>query len=194
MKYIFKPASTLFVVAVLAVAALSIVYNLTLEPIKRQITSIQRAVKAEVLPEASDFSDNILPAKTGNIVAVFEGYTGDEIAGYEIAGYIVELSQRGYSGNINLMVGFSAHQNKITGMRVLRHTETPGLGALAVKEDFYLRFNNRALVPLGVVRANPGENDIQAITSATITTKAITSAVNEAIEWYNKTFSNKGEE
>jgi electron transport complex protein RnfG len=84
-----------------------------------------------------------------------------------------------------MMVGILATEAKISGMRVLRHTETPGLGANAVREDFYRRFENKYLVPLTVVRTSPGANEIQAITSSTITTRAITNAVNEAIAWYH---------
>jgi electron transport complex protein RnfG len=71
----------------------------------------------------------------------------------------------------------------------MKHTETPGLGSLATQESFYRKFDNRNLVPVKVVRtagtAGAGEDEIVAITSATITTRAITNAVNEAIEWFN---------
>ena len=177
MNYILRPAVTLFLTATVTVAALSVVYNLTLEPIERQIRKTQEAAMREVLPQASEYRET--QAKTGSITAVYEGLSGGDITGY-----IVRLSPEGYSGNIDLLVGISVHERKITGMRVLRHSETPGLGALAVKEEFYRQFDNRALAPLGVARTSPGEHDITAITSSTITSRAITNAVNEAIEWY----------
>ena len=58
---------------------------------------------------------------------------------------------------------------------------------LAVKGNFYRQFNSRELVRLNVTRSSPGENEIQAITSSTVTTRAVTGAVNEAIEWYLRT-------
>ena len=180
MKYIIKPAATLLITAVITVTALSIVYSFTKEPIEKQKRKTQETAMKEVLPQASEYRD-MQAEKTGSIVAVYGGY-----ANGDLVGFVVELSPEGYSGKIDLMVGISAIEEKITGMRVLRHSETPGLGANAVKEDFYRRYDNRALVSLGVVRASPGENDIQAITSSTITTRAITGAVNEAIEWYNQ--------
>ena len=179
MNYIIKPAAVLLITSVITIAALSVVYNLTLEPIERQKRRTQETAMKEVLPGVSEYRE--IPAeKTGSIVAIYEGVNGNTLAGY-----VVQLSPEGYSGNIDLMVGISVLDKKITGMRVLRHSETPGLGALAVKEDFYRRYNNKALVPLGVTRTSPGDNEIQAITSATITTRAITNAVNEAIEWFN---------
>ena len=190
MKYVLKPALTLFITAVLVVAGLSYVYNLTLDPIERQKRKTQEAAMKEVFPGASQYKE-MQTEKTGSIVSVYEALS-DKI----LKGYVVQLSPKGYSGNIDLIVGISLSENKITGMRVMKHTETPGLGALAVKEDFYRRYNNLELAPLSVVRTNPGRHEIQAITSATITTRAITGAVNEAIEWclVNKPLINEDEE
>ena len=178
MKYILKPAATLFITAVIVVAALSVAYNYTKEPIEKQKRKTQEAAMKQVLSNASVYRE-IQTGISGSISAVYEGLSGSVLIGY-----VVQLSPAGYSGNIDLMVGISASEEKITGMRVLKHTETPGLGSLAVKEDFYSRYNGKSLVPLSVVRSSPTENEIQAITSATITTKAITGAVNEAIEWF----------
>jgi len=184
LKYVFKPAATLFIIAVITVASLSVVYILTKEPIKNQKSRTQEAAMREVLPQAAEYRQ-IEIEKTGSIEAIFEGYyTSEALSDSVLIGYVVQLSPEGYSGKIDLIVGISAHNEKITGMRVLRHTETPGLGAHAVKEEFYRRYNGLPLEALGVVRNNAGGNEIQAITSATITTKAITNAVNEAIEWY----------
>jgi len=192
MKYILKPAATLFITAIITVAALSIVYNLTLEPIEKQKNRTQEAAMREVMPKATEYI-KMETEKTGNIIDVYEGYYSSVALDEKILiGYVVQLSPEGYSGNIDIIVGVSVADNKISGMRVLRHTETPGLGALAVKEDFYRRYEDRELMLLGVVRSSPGENEIQAITSATITTKAITNAVNEAIEW--SLAMNRGEE
>ena len=181
LKYVLKPALTLFLTSAVVITALSVANNLTTEPIERQKRKTQEAAMREVLP-ASEYRE-LKVEKTGSIVAVYEGRQS-ETDGNQLAGYVIQLSPEGYSGNIDLLTGISVPDEKISGMRVLRHSETPGLGALAVKENFYQRYDNRDLIPLGVARSSPGENDIAAITSATITTRAITNAVNEAIEWY----------
>ncbi|MCL2801035.1 MAG: RnfABCDGE type electron transport complex subunit G [Treponema sp.] len=182
-KYIVKPAMTLLITAVITVTALSFVYNRTEEPIERQKLRIQETAMREVMPRAAEFKElNI--ENTGSITAVYECfYSSEALADSVLIGYIVYLSPEGYSGKIDLVVGVSIAEKNISGMRVIRHTETPGFGAKAVREDFYRRFDGAALVPLGVVRHFPEENEIQAITGSTITTKAITNAVNEAIEW-----------
>ena len=179
MGYVVKPSLTLFITAMITIALLSVVHALTLEPIERQKQRTQEAAMREVLPQADTYTE--IPAEIfGSITAVYEGVGGDG----EKAGYVVALSPEGYSGKIDMMVGISSAGETVTGMRVLRHTETPGLGAMAVRESFYGKFDGRSLTPLTVVKSAPGENEIDAITSATITTRAITGAVNEAITWY----------
>ena len=178
MKYIIRPAATLFITAVISIALLSVVYNYTLEPIQMQRKRMHESAMREILPHASDFQE-IPVEKTGSIIAAYEA-----IEDGDVIGYIVELSPKGYSGHIDLVVGISTHAERISGVRILRQTETPGLGALAIQEDFYRRFDYRPLIPLGVVRVAPGENEINALTAATITSKAVTDAVNEAIVWY----------
>jgi len=177
--YVMRPAATLFFTAVVTVTLLSVVYTLTLDPIERQKQKTQEAAMREVLPGVSEYREITSGEKKGSIVAVYEGVNNGVPAGY-----VVQLSPQGYSGNVDLLVGISSLNKKLTGMRVLKHTETPGLGALAVKEAFYKQYEGKELVPLGVVRHFPGEHEINAITSATITSRAITGAVNEAIEWY----------
>ena len=181
MNYIVKPAATLFITAAVTIAALSVVYERTLQPIERQRQRTQEAAMSAVLPQASGFRE--LTAQTsGSITAIFEGLRAGELIGY-----VVELSPVGYSGNIDMVVGICALDEKITGMRILRHSETPGLGALAAREAFYRRFDGRPLVPLTVVRYATGEHEISAITSSTITTRAITNAVNEVVAWFKST-------
>jgi len=179
LKYIVRPSLTLFITSVLVIAGLSFVYDFTREPIAIQQRRAKDAAMRAVLPQASDFRPAQPQVTSGNIVAIYEAFDSSGLVGY-----VVQLAPKGYSGPIDLMVGVCVTEKKVTGMRILRHTETPGLGAQAVKEDFYRRFDNRALVPLSVVRSSPGEHDISAITSSTITTRAITGAVNEAIQWY----------
>ena len=179
MKHIIKPALSLFIVAALSAVSLGIVYNITLEPIENNRRRVQERMLMEVLPAAYGFRE--MAAETpGSIVRIFEGLR----EGGEVMGYVLELAPTGYGGAINMMVGISKAESVVTGMRVLRHSETPGFGAYIVRESFFRRFDNRNLVPISVVRRSPGENEIQAITSSTITTQAVANAVNEAIEWY----------
>jgi len=184
MNYIIKPAASLFIIAVITVAALSFVYNKTYEAIEKQKYKAQEKAMRELLPKAVSFNE-IQMEETGSITAVYEGHSGnDNSDNGGLMGYVLKLSPNGYSGEIDFLAGISADERKITGIRILRHSETPGLGALAVKEEFFGQFSGRALTPLTVTRTFPGKDEIQAITSATITSRAVVNAVNEALEWY----------
>jgi len=174
-----KPALILFATAVVTVTLLGVVYTLTLDPIEVQRKNAEEAALREVLPRAGEFTE-IEIEPTGSIDKIFAG-----TAGGNTVGYVVELSPEGYGGTILLVVGISSETERLSGMRVVKHSETPGLGARAVNEDFYRKFDGRELVPLWVVKTSPGEYEIDAISSSTITTRAVTEAVNEAIDWYN---------
>jgi len=179
MNYVLRPALTLFITAALAAVFVIVAHSFTLEPIRQQHQRTQEATMREVFPEASAF--NTIEAElSGHITAALEAV---DSSGKRL-GYLVLLSAPGYGGDIEMMVGISTGNQRVSGIRISRHTETPGLGALAAQANFYQRFENRALRPLNVVRAAPSDNDVQALTSATITSRAVTSAVNEAIDWY----------
>jgi electron transport complex protein RnfG len=80
-------------------------------------------------------------------------------------------------------------------MRILKHTETPGLGAKASTEAFYRKFDNKKLIPLKVIKTSARyEDEIEAITASTITSRAVTNAVNEAVEWYLRFEESRGAE
>ena len=180
MKHIIKPAFSLFFIAAITTGALSLVHSLTLEPIRNQHRITMERTLAEVLPRADSFRE-IEAALSGNIVRIFEGTRGGDKTGY-----VVELASGGYSGPINVMVGISSEENNIAGMRILRHSETPGLGSNIAGANFFNRFNGLGLNQLRVVKSSPGAGEIEAITSATISTNAVVNAVNEAVEWYKR--------
>ena len=78
---------------------------------------------------------------------------------------------------------------KITGLQILSIDETPGLGMNAKKESWLSQFTGKSGT-LSVVKGSASESEqIQAITSATITSKAVTSAVNSAVGFYNENLS-----
>ena len=82
-----------------------------------------------------------------------------------------------------MMTGISS-EGEITGVVVLSHSETPGLGANAEKEDFRNQYKQAAPESgIEIVKyQTPAEGQIEAMTGATITTKAVTQAVNQAVE------------
>ena len=178
MKHILKPALSLFLVAAISTAILGLVHRLTLEPIAQQRLRTQERLMGEILSGASAFRELDLPQR-GDMVRVFEGsHQG------AVQGYLVEMAPQGYAGEILLLVGISHPDGILRGLRILRHQETPGLGAHITRESFLQAFIDRPLVPLELVKTAPLSNQVQALTGATISSRAVVEAVNEAMEWY----------
>lgn len=175
MKLNFKtvgaPALILFVICLCVSGLLGITNQLT----KDQIAATQKQREEEsrrvVLSDAEDF-------EPGTDDSYYIGKKGGEIAGY-----VFVTESKGYGGTIKVMSGIGA-DGQIKGVVILSHNETPGLGANAVNKSFTDGYKQEAK-PLEVTKsAGSGEGKVQAITGATITTKAVTDAVNLAVEKY----------
>jgi electron transport complex protein RnfG len=157
-------------------------YEITKAPIAKSIATDKQTAMKEILPIAEKFEKaNVNIEGNEKISEVNSGLKGTEIAGYAI-----KVSPKGYSGPVEIMVGIST-EGKVTGIKILSHTETPGLGANAPKPEFSGQYKNKSTKDkLEVVKAIPSkDNQIQAITGATITSKAVTLGINDAIDFYN---------
>jgi electron transport complex protein RnfG len=111
------------------------------------------------------------------ITKVYEAQKGGESLGY-----VIEVSTKGYGGAIKMFVGIDKSQS-ITGVLLSSHNETPGLGSKAADEAFSGQYLGAApekelFVVKGVAK---NDNEIQAISGATITSRAVTQGVSDAI-------------
>ncbi len=172
LKEVLKPALILCVICLLATAALAGTNLLTADTIAQQKVITEQESRKQVLPDADSFeeADGYAIGKTGS----------------DIAGYVFVTSSKGYGGDVQVMTGIST-DGQITGVVILEQDETPGLGANAEKESFRDQF--KQAVPengFTVTKSTAGEGEISAMTGATITTTAVTNAVNDAIAQYNE--------
>ncbi|MDJ0987748.1 MAG: RnfABCDGE type electron transport complex subunit G [Desulfobacterales bacterium] len=96
-----------------------------------------------------------------------------------------ETSGKGYGGDVGLMVGIDVSNNQIMGVGVTTHAETPGMGAKAKTDpSFAAQFKE---LPLGEpVNVTSDGGSINAISGATITSRAVTSATNDALKIFEK--------
>jgi len=123
-----------------------------------------------------------LPGKAP--VTIYRVYAG----GVPVAALFVVTARDGFSGPIRLLVGVGA-AGQVTGVRVLEHRETPGLGDLieSAKSDWILQFNNRSLVdpqaPAWAIRRDGGEFD--QLTGASITPRAVIRAIKETLIYFD---------
>ncbi|MGF7145570.1 electron transport complex protein RnfG [Anaerotaenia torta] len=177
-KSVIKQALFLFTTTVIIAGLLGIVHYITEEPIQAQLERELLLSKQILLPAAATFET--VDITNNNISSVKMVERGLDASGSKV-GYVVTVTPKGYGGEILTMVGFDASIS-ITSYRILKSNETPGLGDIAAKPDFISRFEGRSGYPINIVKLPAKETDVQAITGATITSKAIAQGINHAAE------------
>lgn len=184
MKEIVKLGVILFIITAVAAAGLGYVNGITKEPIAEQQRLANIAARTQVLPEAESFDqmDIQSPENYLIITEVFKGTQGDNDIGYTI-----KTIPSGYGGEVEVMVGININ-GEITGVDIGNHNETPGLGAKASNDDFKRQYTGKTSdAEINVIKSGtPSENEIVAISGATITSKAVTRGVNAAIKYFNE--------
>jgi len=91
-----------------------------------------------------------------------------------------------------MVVGVSK-EGKLANIKILSHTETPGLGAKAAEPAFSGQFRDKKTDELTVTKTSPGkDSEIQAISGATITSRAVTSGVNTALKYWKANYKDGG--
>lgn len=167
----------LTLIAAISGGMLAIVNHLTEPRIKEAEQKATNAALASCLPGAGDFrKEESLPAGAGADVS--EVYLG--FANNEPAGVVVKVEPRGYGGKITMMVGITAG-GKVAGIKVLSHSETPGLGA-KIKKDTFLQqaaFREGGLGNPPALKQDGGM--VEAITNATISSRAVVRGINQAL-------------
>jgi len=174
---------SLTLIALGASAALGFVYEVTKQPIERtKLNKKLEAIKA-VVPSFDNNPDQEmfrLPTGEGDSLEIFPARKGNEIIGYAVR----TSTQKGFSGYIGIMVGFSP-DGTIINTNVLDQKETPGLGTKMTEPAFKDQFNgkNPAVFKMKV-KKDGGEVD--AITAATISSRAFCDALERAYNTLKK--------
>ncbi len=183
MKEIIRFGLILFGISFVAAIALKTTDQITAGPIQDQINSANEIARKAVFPEAETFEpidQSTLDELKGDFDILKEVFYAKK--GNEILGFVVKTTPNGFSGAIEVITGISADA-KLTGVRIGNMTETPGLGDIAKKPEFYEQYAGKAITTeIGVAKSAPKDNEIQALTGATITSKAVTLGVNTAIQ------------
>lgn len=185
---IIKDTMILTLITLIAGGVLGLVYEITKDPIaKQQELAKQEAYKAvfedadtfEVCVEAEDTDLAAYLAGEG-----FEAQTVNEImeakdASGETLGYAINLTtSEGYGGDITFSMGVQA-DGTLNGISILTISETAGLGMNATKDEFKGQFKEKQAEAFTVTKTGAAkENEINAISGATITSNAVTQGVN----------------
>lgn len=188
-----KDALILFLITLVAGICLGFVYDITKAPIEAATVESNNSTYKAVLSSAEKFSD--VDGSADKIAA-----TADEIAGLGYGGVAIEsvlegkdasgkvvghvinsLSNDSYGGAVKISVGFDMDGN-IVGLGIREISDTPGLGLKAQEPDFTNQYIGKNADKLSVTKSgNAGDTEINAISGATITSNAVTNAVNAAL-------------
>jgi electron transport complex protein RnfG len=164
---IIKIAFNLVVVYVTGGLVLALVYAATSPVIGRNAEIEKAAALRRILPEAEKIE------KLGQWIAhetPCEYYSAQKNSA--VCGYIVESYGRGYSSQIHLLIAVDTMM-RIVRLEVLSQSETPGLGDAVESNWFKGQFNGKSIAQMNISKT-PTETGIQAITGATISSRAVT--------------------
>ena len=182
-KSIIKDTLSLVAITLVAALCLALVYQITKDKIAEAQAEERMASFREVFSEAKDF----VPADEKTVSDWNEKHPGPEVLqcysaldgdNNQIGVVVSAVSHNGYGGDVVLSVGVD-NAGAITGVKVTSMSETSGLGANCTKPEWAAQFKGKTAETLGYVKnGNPGDAEIDAIASATVTTKAVLEAVN----------------
>lgn len=188
MQIMLKEAGILFAITLIAGLLLGLVNELTKDPIRiQQEKAVQEACRA-VFQEASSFEEigftpepELAEELSGMGVKLGSVYTalgGDGT----LLGYVLEsTSTEGYGGNIVLYLGVKL-DGTLNDISILEISETAGLGMLA-PEELVPQFHQKKVDSFVYTKSGAAaENEIDAISGATVTTRAVTNAVNGGLK------------
>ena len=170
---------TIFIPAIVILCAAALLFGLSF--------GLQKVASANAQAEHLKIMQTLLPGSKDFIVEPYKGEDANirSIHKAEDFGYVIETVTPGYAGEIRMLIGVS-NDGKVTGLVVREMNETAGLGLNALNDtDFLSQFLNTE------GDAQIGTN-IDAITGATVTSKAIARCVNSAVAYVTKTDIDSG--
>ena len=181
-KFVIKVAGTLTVIALVTAALLGLVDGVTRGPIAAIEAEKTRVAMSAVAAAGSEFTDKLeIPAEAVEAAAA-QGGKVMELYGVKAGGYVMKISASGSQGTIVMMVGTDANK-AITGISVVSHAETSGIGTKVVGNEP----NDAGVGVLDQFIGMSGagslvvKKNIVPITTATVSTKGITMGANAAL-------------
>ncbi len=193
-KSLVKDALVLAAITLISGLLLGLVYQITKEPIAKAQAAATQAAYEAVFPTADSFEEvSGFDSEKASAYVHENGYADDDIiaclavkdkSGNEL-GYVVTVtSHAGYGGDITFSMGIS-NDGVLNGYSITDISETAGLGMKSTEEKFMSQFVNKTLGILEVTKSAPAsDTEIQAISGATITSKAVTYGIDAGITYY----------
>ena len=192
MNKIIKNTIALTVITLIAGFLLGAVYDITKAPIAAAQEAAKKEAWQAVFPEASldDFAAVELDQSVADQVIADLGIvaTIDEVSSVGELGYVVTTTDKeGYGGDIQVTVGITT-DGTINGVSILSLSETAGLGMKATEPAFYEQYHGKQTESFYVSKDGGSGEPIDALSGATITSRAVTGAVNAALGYVLNAF------
>ncbi|MBN2071892.1 MAG: RnfABCDGE type electron transport complex subunit G [Candidatus Krumholzibacteriota bacterium] len=184
MKEIFRLCMVLTLIAAVSAGVLAFVSEKTAEPIAKAALEEKMSAVRAILPPFDNEPDKDIvkiAKEDGSIVEIYRGRKEGAIVGvaFEV------VSPDGYSGDINFMVGVNI-DGVVQGIEILKHLETPGLGAKITDADFKVKYSGKSLTDPENWAVTKDGGTFVPITGATISSRAITKATHGGLEFFAK--------
>ncbi len=194
MNKIVKNTGILAAITIVAGCLLGLVYEITKAPIAQAQENAKQEAYRTVLADAAEFAVDESFDAAGVTNALSEaGYTGDDITEVAVAkdssgaemGYVITVtSHEGYGGDIQISVGILS-DGTVKGIEMLDINETAGLGMKADEAEFKDQFKDKQVEKFTYTKSGEdGDDKIDALSGATITTNAVTNAVDSALVYF----------
>ena len=191
-----KDALILFAITLVAGACLGGVYEITKDPIAAANQAAKERAFREVLADADSFAMDDYSAALDKVntevkeldfgnVSVDECATDMDASGVAIGYVVTATSKDGYGGDVTVSVGITT-DGEVKGIEFLTLNETAGLGMNASKPEWKGQFADKKVEQFSVTKSgSTSDEEIDAISGATITSNAVTNAVNTALYFVN---------
>lgn len=194
MNKIVKNTLILAAITIVSGCLLGLVYEVTKAPIAQAQENAKQEAYRTVLADAAEFEvyDTFDAAKAADVL-LEAGYGSDDITEVVAAkdasgsdmGYVITVtSHEGYGGDIQISVGILS-DGTVKGIEMLSISETAGLGMKATEADFKDQFKDKQVEKFTYTKSGEeGDDKIDALSGATITTNAVTNAVDSALVYF----------
>lgn len=196
MKSAIKNVLTLTLITLVAGFLLGYIYDITKEPIAQMAEKTKQEAYKTVFPQAVSFgTDSAIDVSAAETILASNGIQGvsiDEAVnaldanGNELGMVVTATSHEGYGGDITISMGID-DTGRMLGVEILEISETAGLGMKANTDEFKNQFKDKTVSQFSYTKAGASQDfEIDALSGATITTKAFVNAVNAGIAFHNE--------
>jgi electron transport complex protein RnfG len=173
-----KVVVVLTAVSLIAGGALAYTYQTTQPKIAENAAKARREAIAELLPGTASYKTLTIAGR--------EVYEARDASG-KVAGLAFVAESAGFNGFVQVMAGLDPQTGRLTGAKVLSQSETPGLGARIAEPVFTKQFAGKSIADRFEAKA-----DVQAVTGATISTRAVAKGLKETAEAVSAGYGKEG--